>query len=64
MPTLPRKGTGRASQSLWVFMHEKGLMHAVRASLENFGHLEYADKEDGDNTRHVNIIPLYTLSNL
>lgn len=45
-------------------MHEKGLMHAVRASLENFGHLEYADKEDGDNTRHVNIIPLYTLSNL
>ena len=51
-------------QSLWLFMHKKGLHHAVRTSLENFGRFEYIDKEADDAVRQVNVIPLYALGNL
>ena len=45
-------------------MRKKALRHAVRISLENFGEFEYVDKESQDAIRHVDVIPLYAMSNL
>lgn len=50
-------------QSLWVFMRQHHLHDAVRSSLEPFGELIYYDLKDDDAERHVDIIPLYALSN-
>ncbi len=50
-------------KSLWMFMREKHLTHAVRCSLENFGTFDYEDKEDG-TIRHVQICPLYAMSQM
>ena len=59
------KATIRGSmQSLWLFMRKKSLSNAVRTSLENFGEFEYIDKESQNALRHVEVIPLYALSNL
>ena len=59
------KATTRGSmQSLWLFMRKKALHHAVRTSLENFGEFEYIDKESQNASRHVDVIPLYAMSNL
>ena len=59
------KATTRGSmQSLWLFMRKKALHHAVRTSLENFGEFEYIDKESQNACRHVDVIPLYAMSNL
>ena len=41
-----------------------GKSSAVRTSLENFGEFEYIDKESQDAIRHVDVIPLYAMSNL
>ena len=51
-------------QSLWIFLREHKFYNAIRTSLENFGHFYYYDKKDNDAERHVDIIPLYALSNL
>ena len=51
-------------QSLWLFMNKKGLLNAVRTSLENFGEFECTDKEAQNTIRHVEIVPLYALSNM
>lgn len=51
-------------QSLWIFLRSHKLYNAVRTSLENFGQLYYYDKAADDAERHVEIIPLYALSNL
>lgn len=40
------------------------LSDAVRCSLETFGMLEHADKDDSNTLRHVCILPLYVLSQL
>ena len=45
-------------------MRKKALHHAVRTSLENFGEFENVDKESQDAIRHVDVIPLYAMSNL
>lgn len=59
------KATTRGSmQSLWVFMRLKGLTHAIRTSLENFGRFEYIDHSDNDASRYVEVVPLYALSNI
>lgn len=64
LPIEVKAGTQGGMKSLWMFMREKHLTDAVRSSLENFGSFEYPDKEDGDTTRHVRILPLYALSQL
>ena len=64
LPIEVKAQTRGSMQSLWVFMHKKGLKQAIRTSLENFGQLDYTDKEDNCSMRHVDIIPLYALSNL
>lgn len=58
--------TKGALQSLYLFMHKKNLHNAVRTSLENFSSYDYVDSEaDGDDgLRHIEVCPLYALSNL
>ena len=51
-------------KSLWSFMREKHLTHAIRCSLENFGKFNNVDKEDANIVRHVQICLLYALSQL
>lgn len=49
-------------KSLWDFMREKKLDQAVRCSLENFGKFDYIDTEAEGAVRHVEVYPLYALS--
>ena len=51
-------------KSLWDFMREKKLEQAVRCSLENFGKFDYVDAEAEGAVRHVEVYPLYALSQL
>lgn len=64
LPIEVKANTRGSMQSLWLFMRKKRLLYAVRTSLENFGEYEYVDKEANDTQRHIDIIPLYALSNL
>ena len=64
LPIEVKANTRGSMQSLWLFMRKKKIHHAIRTSLENFGEFEHIDKEDEDEVRHVNVIPLYALSNL
>lgn len=59
-----KASTRGSMQSLWLFMNKKGLLNAVRTSLENFGEFECTDKETQNTIRHVEIVPLYALSNM
>ena len=61
-PIEVKSGTQGGMKSLWLFMREKRLTHAIRCSLENFGEFEYEDKEDGNAVRHVHILPLYAMA--
>jgi hypothetical protein len=51
-------------KSLWLFMREKKLTNAIRCSLENFGAFDFEDKEAGGAVRHVQICPLYAISQI
>lgn len=64
LPIEVKASTRGSMQSLWLFMRKKRLSQAIRTSLENFGKFEYVDKEADDVIRHVDIFPLYALSNL
>lgn len=64
LPLEVKAGTQGGMKSLWMFMREKHLTHAVRCSLENFGEFEYVDKEANNAVRHVHICPLYAMSQL
>ena len=64
LPIEVKAGTQGGMKSLWIFMREKHLTEAVRCSLENFGSLEYIDREDDNAVRHVRICPLYAISSL
>lgn len=62
LPFEVKAGVQGGMRSLWDFMREKKLDHAVRCSLENFGEFDYIDAEDESTVRHVDICPLYALS--
>ena len=62
LPIEVKAGFRGSMQSLWLFMRKKGLHHAIRTSLENFGNFEYTDKEDNQAIRNIEIVPLYALS--
>ena len=64
VPIEVKASTKGSKQSLWLFMRKKALHHAVRTSLENFGTLEYIDKEAQNALRHIDVVPLYAMSNL
>lgn len=51
-------------KSLWMFMREKKVTNAIRCSLENFGAFDYEDNEDGGTLRHMQICPLYAISQM
>jgi predicted AAA+ superfamily ATPase len=51
-------------KSLWAFMRNKQLHHAIRCSLENFGQFSYTDKEDNLEMRHVSICPIYAIAQM
>lgn len=63
-PIEIKSGTQGGMKSLWLFMREKHLTEAIRCSLENFGEFEYMDKEDTNASKHVNVLPLYALSQI
>ena len=64
VPVEVKANTKGSMQSLWLFMRKKKLHEAIRTSLENFGEFEHIDKEEEAGERHVNVVPLYALSNL
>ena len=51
-------------KSLYEFMRQKKLTDAIRCSLENFAAIDHRDNQDNGMIRHVEIIPLYAISNL
>ena len=51
-------------KSLWAFMRSKGLNYALRSSLENFGQFDYIDKEAQNAIRHIDVYPLYAISQM
>lgn len=64
LPVEVKANTQGSMQSLWVFMRMRKLHDAIRTSLKNFGQFNYDDPKDNFERRHVDIIPLYALSNL
>lgn len=64
VPMEVKAGTQGGMKSLWEFMREKGVVSAIRCSLENFGAYDYQDGKSGDVVRHVAICPLYALSQM
>lgn len=62
LPFEVKAGVQGGMKSLWDFMREKKLEQAVRCSLENFGQLDHVDAEAEGAIRHVEIYPLYALS--
>lgn len=63
LPIEVKAGTQGGMKSLWLFMREKKLKNAVRASLENFGVFTYTDTEDKAE-RTVRVCPLFALSQM
>lgn len=45
-------------------MREKHITEAIRCSLENFREFCYTEKGGKDTVRHVNIFPLYAVSQI
>ena len=62
LPFEVKAGVQGGMKSLWDFMREKKLDQAVRCSLENFGKFDYIDAEAEGVVRHVEVYPLYALS--
>lgn len=64
LPIECKAGISGKMKSMYEFMHQKHLAEAIRSSLENFSELEHIDKKDQDAVRHVQIVPLFAISNL
>ena len=64
LPVEVKANTQGGMQSLWIFMRKRQLHEAIRTSLENFGQFDHYDPKDNFEQRHVDIVPLYALSNL
>ena len=62
LPFEVKAGVQGGMKSLWDFMRDKKLEQAVRCSLENFGKFDYVDAEAEGAVRHVEVYPLYALS--
>lgn len=63
-PVEVKANTRGSMQSLWLFMRKRKLYNAIRTSLENFGQFDFYDPEDNFEKRHIDVVPLYALSNL
>lgn len=62
LPIEIKAETQGGMKSLWILMREKKLHNALRCSLENFGSFDYVDTQDNGAIRHVDIYPLYAMS--
>ncbi|MBO4813982.1 MAG: ATP-binding protein [Muribaculaceae bacterium] len=63
LPVEVKASTQGSMPSLWMFMRKRHLHKAIRTSLENFGQFDYCDHEEPTEIRHVDVVPLYALSN-
>jgi len=45
-------------------MRDKKLSQAIRCSLENFGKFDYIDLKADNAVRHIEIVPLYAISQM
>jgi len=64
VPIEVKAGRQGGMKSLWLFMGEKHLDNAVRCSLENYGSFDAADAGDNNVVRHVQICPLFAISQM
>lgn len=64
LPIEIKAETQGGMKSLWLLMREKDLTYAMRCSLENFGCFDYVDTLSDNAVRHVDICPLYAMSQL
>ncbi|MBQ0056226.1 MAG: ATP-binding protein [Bacteroidales bacterium] len=64
VPMEVKAGVQGGMKSLWEFMREKKLSHAIRCSLENFSSFDYIDEKADGVVRHVSICPLYAVSQM
>lgn len=64
LPIEVKAGTQGGMKSLWIMMREKKLDFAVRCSLENFSQFDFADSEDDNAIRHVDVFPLYAIGEM
>lgn len=70
LPIEVKADTQGGMKSLWSFMHDRSLTHAVRCSMENFGSFEYVDKKQNNSdseatiVRKIKICPLYAISQM
>ena len=64
LPIEVKAETQGGMKSLWIFLRERKLSNAIRSSLENFGAFDYKDPEDTGAIRHVQICPLYAMSQM
>ena len=64
LPVECKAGVSGKMKSLYEFMRQKHLTHAVRCSLGNFATIEHRDKKDDGAIRHVQVFPLFAISNL
>ena len=64
LPLEVKVGVQGGMKSLWDFMRDKKLSQAIRCSLENFGKFDYIDPKDDNAVRHVEVVPLYAISQM
>ena len=64
LPIEVKAETQGGMKSLWMFLRERNLTNAIRSSLENFGAFDYTDPEAKGAVRHVQICPLYAISQM
>ena len=64
LPIEVKAETQGGMKSLWIFLRERKLTNAIRCSLENFGAFDYVDPEVTGAVRHVQICPLYAISQM
>ena len=64
LPLEVKAGVQGGMKSLWDFMRDKELSQAIRCSLENFGKFDYIDLKADNSVRHIEIVPLYAISQM
>ena len=64
LPLEVKAGVQGGMKSLWDFMRDKKLSQAIRCSLENFGKFDYIDLKANNAVRHIEIVPLYAISQM
>ena len=64
LPLEVKAGVQGGMKSLWDFMRDKKLSQAIRCSLENFGKFDYINPKDDNAVRHVEVVPLYAISQM